>query len=860
WDVINALGFGAYLQNLGNGNYTMHLDSTNVAVGIDHVFAFNISSIGNETQVLQLTIDVTIIQTDAENISYIQEIARNSGLNQSIRFYFNDTTNTLPVLGLTTSNIVLRNFATGTLWTSGDFWLVDSWNNGTYTLKVDMGARTSGWYTLEVNVSKFPDYDISLFYATFYFRGNDTDINLISLEGPVGIPLIPSGTSNYTIFEGSDLYIDFNLTDSEFFDSLVIGDADTYTVSFFNLITSSSGMLVTSINFQTSSHIGTIFTSDLALVPGRYLINITTSKINYENASFVFNLTVIEKYQVRIISVYQPLEVDAGDDFILILRSEYFNGTDWLPIYGSEIRITPYFNGNPAADLNPVFTNGTGEAEFEITVNINALNMNLNVSLQGNYYHQTTSISIADIDIIPAFSIADLIPYFILFGALLVASAVSVGVYRGAILPKKREKQRILTEVKTIFDDAINLEHILVLYKGTGTCIYFKSYGSEEIDPELIGGFLSAVSSFGKEMVAQEALNEISYGDKMLLLADGVYIRVALVLGKKGSLILRRNLKRFIEAFENTYKDVLPKWRGQLNHFMNAGQIVDDLLNTSIILPHQISYDFSNIKDLKISHSKDVLKTAHNCCEEADRKFFFIATLLKEAAESTNKDTAEIFMGIKELRDKKMLIPIEISAIEAQPISQQEVNLINQKVSQITSLTNEEKQKLVSDLAQVGPAEREAYLTSFSSHQEIVSAPIKSKVGTTIIEDKKTANKQLKILTKAASNLKNKKDYPKSIETYRRAAVIASNWELSNEFIKLQENIRKTTIEDLQNQKKLEELEAKDALKKKDYTEAAVFYNKASKTASEIFKLGVTDMMKEVKRLTKRANELEKLK
>ncbi|MHA1472619.1 MAG: hypothetical protein ACTSQW_05935, partial [Promethearchaeota archaeon] len=145
----------------------------------------------------------------------------------------------------------------------------------------------------------------------------------------------------------------------------------------------------------------------------------------------------------------------------------------------------------------------------------------------------------------------------------------------------------------------INLEHILVLYKGTGTCVFFKSYGSEQIDPELIGGFLSAVSSFGKEMATQETLNEISYGDKMLLLADGGLIRVALVLGKKASLILRRHLKEFIGAFEKAYNDILPNWRGQLNPFRSAGTIVDEFLNTSIILPHKISYEISNAKELK---------------------------------------------------------------------------------------------------------------------------------------------------------------------------------------------------------------------------------------------------------------------
>ena len=181
------------------------------------------------------------------------------------------------------------------------------------------------------------------------------------------------------------------------------------------------------------------------------------------------------------------------------------------------------------------------------------------------------------------------------------------------------------------------------------------------------------------------------------------------------------------------FKDDLPNWKGQLNPFRKAGLIVDEVLNTSIILPHQLSYDFSSVKDLMSPHARDVLKVAHSCCEETDREFLFIATLLEEASERTNKDTAEIFMGIKELRDKKILLPIEISTIEAQPISQQELNLINQKVASSTTLTNDERQKLVNDLGQLGPIEREAYLSSLTEQHEIVSAPIKSTIGTTIV-------------------------------------------------------------------------------------------------------------------------------
>ncbi|MHA2054105.1 MAG: hypothetical protein ACW99F_10955, partial [Candidatus Hodarchaeales archaeon] len=94
-------------------------------------------------------------------------------------------------------------------------------------------------------------------------------------------------------------------------------------------------------------------------------------------------------------------------------------------------------------------------------------------------------------------------------------------------------------------------------------------------------------------MVCQEELNEITYGDKMLLLSDGEYIRVALVLSKKASIILRKNLMEFISAFENSYTNELPNWRGQLNLFRNAGVIIDEKLSTSIILPHEVSYETS---------------------------------------------------------------------------------------------------------------------------------------------------------------------------------------------------------------------------------------------------------------------------
>ena len=75
----------------------------------------------------------------------------------------------------------------------------------------------------------------------------------------------------------------------------------------------------------------------------------------------------------------------------------------------------------------------------------------------------------------------------------------------------------------------------------------------------------------------------------------------------------------------------------------------------------------------------------------------------------------------------------------------------------------------------------------------------------------------------------------------------------------MENTARVTQINGLKQLKNIFEKEAKKAEKSNDYATAADKYKKASKTASEIFKLGVTEMYSEVKKLTKKSNELEKL-
>ena len=715
---------------------------------------------------------------------------------------------------------------------------ISSLSVGNYSIGIFINKST--------NLVSILSFNLSIVYA---------NSNIISITNPGG-PL-SAIDSFYETFVESNIGIEFNTTDAHFNTIIQIGAGINYTIYYTNIDTAESGTIAHLLTEGASSHSGSLIISQLPI--GNYSFNILVAKDSNNVTTINFQLRIIDKYETRIL-VDKPEEIDAGRPFTIIIKAEYFNGV-WLPAIESNITVLIYYNGELDSS-NVYVTNDTGEKEITIPTYSDTTMLNITIQLSSAYYHKEIITDISDIEIIPipqGLGIADILPYLIIAGIAIAAVGGSVAIYRGVVVPKKREKSRILSEVKTIFDDAINLEHILVLYKGTGTCIFFKSFGSEEIDPELISGFISAISSFGKDLVSQEELNEISYGDKMLLLSDGENIRVALVLGKKASLILRRNLMEFIHVFEKSYANELPNWRGQLNIFRDAGILIDDVLNTSIILPHEISYEISTVKMLKKPQSKEVLKIANSLMKDSERNFFFIATLLKEATEKTGKETAEIFMGIKELRDKKILMPIEISAIEIPPISQQEVNLINQKVSELVELSPEERQKLVNDLAQIGPAEREAYFASLSEQHEIVSAPIETIPGATVIEDKKGAKKEIKNLKKTALKAKKEKDYDTTIKILHNAVKIATTWELVSDSQLIDDLIRMTKIEDLTNKLKTLEKEAKSAEKGKNYNEAAQKYKMSSKIASEIFKLGVDEMTKEVKRLTNKAKELEKL-
>ena len=231
-------------------------------------------------------------------------------------------------------------------------------------------------------------------------------------------------------------------------------------------------------------HIGTetyqvsMDTSDLAL--GSYIINITIKIPNYESVTFSLNLTIRAKYQVRANYTHEPAQLTAGELFNITFTFEYNNDTVWTRLSGVQITMEVFINGGSSPIVTRVNTtniNGT-LIFYYISIPTDTTTMEIVLQIQEGYYYNSTNIVKTDFSIDPYVGDGGGIdPQDLIFLLLLIAIAVgavvgSVGVYRGVIVPKKREKARVLSEVKTIFDDAVSLEHILVLYKSSGMCIF----------------------------------------------------------------------------------------------------------------------------------------------------------------------------------------------------------------------------------------------------------------------------------------------------------------------------------------------------------------------------------------------------
>ncbi|MFW9906605.1 MAG: hypothetical protein ACFFFH_20020 [Candidatus Thorarchaeota archaeon] len=120
--------------------------------------------------------------------------------------------------------------------------------------------------------------------------------------------------------------------------------------------------------------------------------------------------------------------------------------------------------------------------------------------------------------------------------------------------------------------------HVMML---DGRAVLSHTFAAEsQVEPALVAGLFSAITSFAKEAVrSEQLLKTIDHGDVVLTIEYAKWVFAA-IFADSTSTELRKKLSEFLADFEERYAKILPTWLGDLELFTGDIQIIDDTFST----------------------------------------------------------------------------------------------------------------------------------------------------------------------------------------------------------------------------------------------------------------------------------------
>jgi hypothetical protein len=120
------------------------------------------------------------------------------------------------------------------------------------------------------------------------------------------------------------------------------------------------------------------------------------------------------------------------------------------------------------------------------------------------------------------------------------------------------------------------LYDLYVIYNEGGRCIYHYKFGGLNVNSDLVGSFLDALSTFAMETIPSKGqMRLVDRGNVKILFEQGNYVTLAL-FATDNNPETRGPLSTFLNRFEEKYDPVLKGWDGSLQVFDG----VDDLIKT----------------------------------------------------------------------------------------------------------------------------------------------------------------------------------------------------------------------------------------------------------------------------------------
>jgi tetratricopeptide (TPR) repeat protein len=367
------------------------------------------------------------------------------------------------------------------------------------------------------------------------------------------------------------------------------------------------------------------------------------------------------------------------------------------------------------------------------------------------------------------------------------------------------------------FLDVLNIKHILLMTKNSGLPILNYPISGAGINVGLLTGFIQANITFSESgdtsnnisnFAIDHQFYEFHYKTFNILLKNGEFIRICLILDDSASASLRILVSEFLNEYEMKYRDKLIKniKTGALD-FDDTIDFIIDTFNVKLVFPMILTHTF--LPNFMESINKNYIQKAIiDFAKELliSKPFFFIYNLLNKVKNIVNIDANIILYEIYQLLEKNIIIPTTIETVETTVKDFQEThalriannelishiiandNAINELKENAKNMDGEEANKLIdhfikkAKIAEKALAyieaqkeyEKALYLaTGFNYKKEI------GKISFMVLElDKKFKEMELDYAQNAGEKAEKRKDYIKAIRHYQKVLKILKEFSI----------------------------------------------------------------------------------
>ncbi|UCC18217.1 MAG: hypothetical protein JSV62_08860 [Promethearchaeota archaeon] len=357
------------------------------------------------------------------------------------------------------------------------------------------------------------------------------------------------------------------------------------------------------------------------------------------------------------------------------------------------------------------------------------------------------------------------------------------------------------------FLDVLNIKHILLMAKESGLALIDYPISGAGVNTHLLTGFIQANITFSESSNTtnddgtkgtNHYFYEFQYETFNILLKNGQFIRICLVLDNKASDSLKILVTEFLSEYESKYFDKIGAHvRKGLMHFEDTIDFIIDTFNVKLVFPMILTHTLLP-EELESIKKNPIQKAIFDFAKAllASKAFFFIINLIDEVQKIVNIDANKILYEVYQLIEKKIIIPTTIETAEDVVSNFQESRAVrianNELISSIIATDDtinelKEKAKYMSEeevkvyinlflrkgeTAEKGLAYKEAqkeyeralYLASGFDYTDEVG-----RISFIILElDKKIKELDLEYALKIAEKAEKRKDYIKAINFYKQ--------------------------------------------------------------------------------------------